>query len=189
VPEFSLISEVSGLGRVVVGASGSPGSLCALRYALSLARVNAVPLDAVIAWLPPCGDLAERRYPDLSLRRIWTEAARQRLVRAFEVACGAVPSDVSLSLVTARSEPGPALVGVADRPDDLLVIGAGQRGLVHRVWHGKVSRYCLAHSQCPVLAIPAPATARELGLGHAWGPLRHRDLTADQALRDWHPAA
>jgi nucleotide-binding universal stress UspA family protein len=189
VPEFSLISEVSGLGRVVVGASGSPGSLCALRYALKLARVNAVPLEAVIAWVPPGGDLAERRYPDPSLRRLWMDAARKRLLDAVDVACGTFPSDVSLSLVIARGDPGPMLVGVADRPDDLLVIGAGQRGLLQRIWHGRVSRYCLAHSRCPVLAVPAPASAKELGLGHAWGPLHHRDVTVDQALRDWDAAA
>jgi nucleotide-binding universal stress UspA family protein len=183
-----LISEVPGLGRVVVGASGTPGSVCAVRYALKLARVNAVPLTAVIAWLPPCGDLAERRYPDPSLRRIWADAARQRLLSAIDAACGTLPPDLSLSLVIARGEPGPALVDAADSADDLLVVGAGRRALLSRVWHGRVSRYCLAHSRCPVLTVPAPATARELGLGHAW-PHRHRDVTLDQALRDWDAAA
>jgi hypothetical protein len=130
-----LISEVSGLGRVVVGASDSPGSICALRYALTLARVNAVPLEAVTAWVPPCGDLAEHRYPDPDLRRLWTDSA------------------------------------------------------LRRMWHGRVSRYCLAHSSCPVLAVPAPTTAREMGLGRAVRLLHHRDLTLDEALRHWDAAA
>jgi nucleotide-binding universal stress UspA family protein len=182
-----LISAVSGLERVVVGASGSPGSLCAVRYALTLARASAVPLEAVIAWLPPGGDLAERRYPDPAMRRLWTDAARQRLLHALEEACGSPAPEVSLSLLIIRGEPGPALVDAADSPADLLVIGAGRRGRLSRIWHGRVSRYCLAHSRCPVLAVPAPATARELGLGRAW--LHHGDLTLDQALRDWDAAA
>lgn len=184
-----MISEVSGLGRVVVGASDSPGSICALRYALTLARVNAVPLDAVTAWVPPCGDLAEHRYPDPDLCRLWTDGARQRLLRALEAACGEVPADVSLSLVIVRGEPGPALVSAADLADDVLVVGAGRRGLLRRMWHGRVSRYCLAHSSCPVLAVPAPATAREMGLGRAVRLLHHRDLTLDEALRHWDAAA
>ncbi len=182
------MSEVSGLGRVIVGASGSPGSLCAVRYALTLARANAVPLEAVIAWLPPGGDLAERRCPDPALRRTWSESARQRLLHVLEDACGGATPDVSLSMITVRSEPGPALVDAADSADDLLVVGAGRRGLLRRIWHGRVTRYCMAHARCPVLAIPAPATAREMGLGRTW-PWRHRDLTLDQALRDWHTRA
>jgi hypothetical protein len=56
------------------------------------------------------------------------------------------------------------------------------------MWHGKVSRYCLSHAQCPVLAIPS-ATPREMGLGPARWALRHRELTLDRALRDWDAAA
>jgi hypothetical protein len=54
--------------------------------------------------------------------------------------------------------------------------------------HGKVSRYCLWHARCPVLAVP-PATARGMGLGPAGWVLRHRELTLDRALRDWDAAA
>jgi Universal stress protein family len=82
-------------------------------------------------------------------------------------------------------------VRAAVRPevDDLLVIGAGRRGLLSRLWHGRVSRYCLAHSRCPVLAVPAPSTPREMGLARGIRLLRHKDLTADEALRHWDTAA
>jgi nucleotide-binding universal stress UspA family protein len=189
LPEFSLISQVPDVGRVVVGASGSPGSLCALRWALSLARANAAPLSAVIAWVPPGGDLAERRYPNPALRRLWIDAARQRLVRGLEEACGSATPEVELTLVTVRGEPGPSLVDVADRSDDLLVIGAGRRGRLSRMWHGRVSRYCLAHARCPVLAIPAPASPRELGLNRVSWMVHHRDLTLDEVLRAGRKAA
>jgi hypothetical protein len=39
-----------------------------------------------------------------------------------------------------------------------------------------------------VLAVP-PASAREMGLGPARRALRHRELTLDQALRDWDSGA
>lgn len=52
---------MSGIRRVVVGASGSPGSLRALRYAENLARANSATLIPVLAWVPPGGDLTDRR--------------------------------------------------------------------------------------------------------------------------------
>jgi nucleotide-binding universal stress UspA family protein len=185
VPEFVVGSVVSGVGRVIVGASGSPGSLCAVRYALAVAGANAVPLVAVLAWVPPGGDLAERRCPNQELRRLWAAAAQCRLEATIAAACGGVPPDLDVSLVVIRGEPGPSLIDVADSRDDLLVIGAGRRGRSLRWWRGKVGRFCLAHAGCPVLAIPNPGTPRELGLGRVGWSVRHRELTVDQALRDW----
>ena len=52
---------MSGARRIIVGASGSPGSLQALRFAADLARDRDAPLIPVLAWLPPGGDLADRR--------------------------------------------------------------------------------------------------------------------------------
>jgi nucleotide-binding universal stress UspA family protein len=184
-----MIGIVSGVGRLVVGASGSPGSLGALRYARDLARLIDVPLVAVQAWVPPGGDLSERRCPSAALRRVWADAAGKRLKDAVLAAWGSVPPNLDLKLVVVRGEPGPALVGVADSGDDLLVVGAGRRGVLSRMWRGKVSRYCLSHARCPVLAVPQPATAREMGLGPGMWPLRHRGLTLDRALREWDAAA
>ena len=44
---------MSGLRRVIAGASGSPGNLCALRYAEHLARATGATLIPVYAWIPP----------------------------------------------------------------------------------------------------------------------------------------
>ena len=49
--------------RVIVGVSGSPAGLRALRYAHHLARDFDAILVPVLAWLPPDGDLADRRTP------------------------------------------------------------------------------------------------------------------------------
>ena len=81
-----------------------------------------------------------------------------------------------------RGEPGQVLLETAFRPDDLLVVGAGRRGPLARMARsGKVSRYCLAHARCPVLAVPPPALAQEAGhLRLAWR-FWNRTLTPDTA--------
>jgi nucleotide-binding universal stress UspA family protein len=56
-----------------------------------------------------------------------------------------------------RGPPGRVLTVIASDPGDLLVVGTGRRGTLTRVFPGRVSRYCLAHARCPVLAVP-PAT-------------------------------
>jgi nucleotide-binding universal stress UspA family protein len=175
-----------GPGRLVVGVSGSAGSLPALRYAHEVARRSDVLLVAVHCWVPPGGDLAERRYPSPYLRRIWAEAAVQRLNDALATAWGGPPG-VTIERVIIRGEPGRALVEFAESNDDLLLVGAGRRGALTRIRHSKVSRYCLAHARCPVLAVP-PVSASDIGLGQARRALRHRELTLDQALRDWDAA-
>jgi nucleotide-binding universal stress UspA family protein len=184
-----MINVVPGAGRLVVGASGSAGSLCALRYALGLAYRHGVPLVAVHAWVPPGGDLAERRFPIPELRSVWADAARKRLADALATACGDVPAGLDITQVIIRGEPGPSLVQVADSDGDVLVVGAGRRGMLFRMWHGRVSRYCLSHARCPVLAVPHPATPKELGLSPGGWAARRRELTVERALRDWGAAA
>jgi nucleotide-binding universal stress UspA family protein len=76
----------------------------------------------------------------------------------------------SVDPVIVRGPPGPALVWMADRSDDLLVVGCGGWSRLGRVVHGAVSRYCLAHARCPVLAVPAPEMIRELRSRHHWRP-------------------
>ena len=49
-----------GVGRLIVGTSGSPGSLNALRYGEVLARAHDAVLIPVIAWELPGGDRAQR---------------------------------------------------------------------------------------------------------------------------------
>jgi hypothetical protein len=56
-------TTVSNVRRIIVGASGSPGSLRALRYAQHRARDLDAALVPVRCWLPPDGDLADRRTP------------------------------------------------------------------------------------------------------------------------------
>jgi nucleotide-binding universal stress UspA family protein len=161
---FAVLAE----RRILVGVHGSLGSLQALRYAAEQARQAEARLVAVVAWVPPGGDLAERRQPVYSLRQIWRDAARGRLQDAFDQGLGGLPADLAVERVVVRGPAGPVLVDAADRPGDLLVVGTGRRGL--RRWiRRSVSRYCLAHAHCPVVAIPPSDLMEEAGRGlHLW---------------------
>ena len=160
--------------RIIVGVHGSLGSLQALRYAADEARLRNVPLLPVTAWVPPGGDIAERRHSSPYLRKIWREDAWQRLWAAFNAGLGGVPADLRVEPHVARGEFGPVLVDIADQPDDLLIIGTGRRAGPVRALHRSVSRYCLAHAKCPVLAIPPSALMDEMSHGlRSWQLRRH----------------
>jgi nucleotide-binding universal stress UspA family protein len=163
--------------RIVVGVHGSLGSLQALRWAADEARERRVPLIPVIAWVPPGGDLAERGHPSPYLRKVWTDAAKERLTAAFEAGLGGVPSDVDTQPYVARGETGPVLVDIAGQPGDLLVIGTGRRSVISRALHKSVGRYCLAHATCPVLAVPPSALMDEMTHGSRPWALRGRRVT------------
>lgn len=160
--------------RVVVGAHGSPGSLQALRYAAGEARERSASLVPVIAWVPPGGDLAERRSPSSYLRRIWREAAEERLTEALNNGLGGLPPDLRVEPLVVRGEVGPVLSAVCT-PEDLLVIGQGRRMLLK-----SAGRHLLAHAPCPVVTVPPSELMKELGHGrwrlrwrHAILPLEH----------------
>jgi nucleotide-binding universal stress UspA family protein len=175
---------MTAMSRVIVGVSGSPGCLPAVRYAAELARAHQAPLITVLVWQPPGGDLAERSHPAPALRDLWAEAASGRLQNMLLTAFGALPDDVSLKPLVVRGEPGRCLVTAASRPTDLLVIGTGRRPMISRALNAGVSRYCLAHAGCPVLAVPPSPLDRALGrFGlRGWAlrrrPLNPADLTA-----------
>lgn len=139
--------------RVIAGVSGSAGSLAALRSAAAMARSEDAVLMPVLAWVPPGGDLADRRFPCQELRLAWRKAAEDRLRSAIRLAIGGPPDDVAFSPTAVRGEPGEVLTSLAAGPGDILVIGTGRRGLGRLLACG-VSRYCLAHARCPLIAVP-----------------------------------
>jgi nucleotide-binding universal stress UspA family protein len=151
-----------GVGRVVVGVNGSLSSLEALRTAVDEARRRRVELLAVLAWTPVGGETGYRRAPCPDLLALWERMACARLRNSFDEAFGGYPDGVAVRPVVVRAAPGYGLVELADRPDDLLVLGAGERGWPARWFHGGTSRYCVSHARCRVLAVPPPALLSEL---------------------------
>ncbi|QPK50332.1 universal stress protein [Streptomyces gardneri] len=143
--------------RVVVGVSGSLASLAALRCATALARRESVPLLAVLAWEPPEGEGLYARRPHREWARLWGEDARDRLRSAFADALGAAPVDLAVERRIVRDAPAAALRAAADRPGDLLVVGAAtRRGVLARLRRRRVLRAVQDHADCPVLTVPGP---------------------------------
>lgn len=166
---------MSQMRRIIIGVSGSPASLQALRYGARLAHFQDAAVLAVLAWTPPGGELAERSHPSAYLREIWVEAARQRLLTAIDLGLGGVPPGIAFNLQVARGEAGSVLVSSAAEDGDVLVIGAGRRGPIRHALACRVSRYCLAHASCPVVAVPPSELAHESRGIRGW-ILRHRGL-------------
>ncbi|MFE7173305.1 universal stress protein [Streptomyces sp. NPDC057616] len=173
--------------RVVVGVSGSLGSLTALCHAAREARHRGAWLWPVLAWEPPGGELAARRSPASALMtNEWQRLARERLLTALDEVFGDAGPGVPMSALVVRGTPGRALVETADRASDLLVVGAGRRGLLHRAFAPSVVRHCLAHACCPVLAVPPSP------LESAWTAVHRRNawrlrLDVRHVLREKEP--
>lgn len=147
---------MSRIRRIIAGVSGSPRGLPALRYAADLAHAHGGALFPVHAWTPSALEVTGHHYPAALLAE-WEDAAWQRLWSALDAAFGGFQPGLRVQPAIALGNPGRILVQAAARADDLLVIGAGRRGPARRRGHGTVSRYCLAHASCPVIAVPPPA--------------------------------
>jgi nucleotide-binding universal stress UspA family protein len=167
-----------GTCRIVAGVSGSPGSVHALRHAADLARHYDATLIPLLAWMAPDGNLNERKDPCPELRQLWEDQAWQRLWDTLGTAFGGLPAGIATQPAVLRGKPGKALTLVARQPGDLLVIGAGRRSPLRRLGCSSVSRYCLTHAHCPVLAIPPPALVEEAGHGLRGWTFRHRWIRA-----------
>ncbi|MFJ7158296.1 universal stress protein [Streptomyces sp. NPDC101118] len=158
--------------RVVVGVSGTPAGAAALHRAAAEARQRDADLWTVLAWQLPGRDRTQRDT--------WREAAVARLREILDEAFGPAGPGVTLAGLTAVGTPGAVLVDVARAPDDVLVVGAGQRGPLRRVLRPSVARYCVARAACPVLVVPPSPLLAELGAVHrrnVWGlPLDARGL-------------
>jgi nucleotide-binding universal stress UspA family protein len=172
---------VTAVRRIFVGVSGSLGSLQALRFATDEARQRNVPLTAVIAWIPPGGELAERRCPSPELRKLWRQAAADRLRTAFDQALGGVPDDVRVEQAVVRGDAGAVLTDLASGDGDILVIGTGRRGWHRRCLRKSTGRYCLAHARCPVTAVPPSDLVDSLGTAHRSWPIRRHVSLPDFA--------
>ncbi|MET9436487.1 universal stress protein [Streptomyces sp. NPDC006551] len=148
--------------RVVVGVSGSLASPAALRHAAVLARREDAEVLAVLAWEPPEGEALFACRPDRSWARMWGEAARTRLDRAVLDGLGPLlsggPHPPAVARRVVRESPAAALCAMADRPDDLLVLGARPaRGRLGRLRPRPVLRAVLGRAGRPVLTVPGPA--------------------------------
>jgi nucleotide-binding universal stress UspA family protein len=143
------------IGRVVLGVSGSPENLHALRHAVQLARHYEATLIAVNAQALPS------RVTRLRPRRdapVWQHSASLVIRAAFEDGLGGLPPDVECVLLAAPGRPAPALARVADHANDVLVLGTPRRR-GPRLAQRTIAAYCIDHAVCSVLTVPPPPLA------------------------------
>lgn len=150
-------------GRVIVGVDDSQAGLAALRWAVRRARSSGASLVAVRSWalgLPRHGGRHRRRLAHLGVV-LYFDGAEQRAAsgklvrRAFQIANGGLPGDVTVTVRTPEGDPGAALTRVAARFGDLIVVGEDHVPRWRRAREGSVIGYCVRHSSCPVVVVPA----------------------------------
>jgi len=149
---------ISQAPRIVVGVDESPAGLRALRVAVAEARRRHVTLLAVRTWSNPLPWPQGPVEPGLLDEMARQAEAEVRL--AFAMAMVGSPQDIDIRVHAVEGAPGPELVRLADRNDDLLVVGSSQRRLFGRLWHGSTARYCVSHASCPVLVVPRQTLAK-----------------------------
>jgi nucleotide-binding universal stress UspA family protein len=142
------------IGRVVLGVSGSPENLHALRHAVELARHYDATLIAVNAQAT-----GSRIAPPRRNAPVWQHAASLVIRAAFDDGLGGLPPDIECVLLAAPGDPRPALVHIADRPNDVLVLGTPRRRRP-RLTPRTIAAYCMDHAVCSVLSVPPPPLAR-----------------------------
>jgi nucleotide-binding universal stress UspA family protein len=148
--------------RVVVGVTGSASSAAALRRAVYEARRTGSTLVVVHTWEPMGGEALYRRAPEPSLLALWERQAGERLETAVAEALGAFPADLHVEKVLVRAPADFALNALADRGNDLLVLGAGPRHKAARYLRGAVRRKVVSSAKAPVLLVAAPAAPRRM---------------------------
>lgn len=157
--------------RVIVGVDDSGPGLAALAVAARLATLHGSTLIAVRAWalgLPRHGGRRMRHlsHPHVVLSFSGAEqraAARVLIRRAFRGVFGRTPAGVQVEIKTPDCDPALALVRMARRPGDVIVVGRDSGRWLRRLIHGSVSQYCVRHAHCPVLLVPASGRPRETG--------------------------
>ncbi|MFG2845017.1 universal stress protein [Kitasatospora sp. NPDC048296] len=150
-------------GRIVVGVSGSLGSLAALHRAVAEARRADVEVLAVLCWTPPGDELGYRRSVCPPVLNAGRDAAVARLRQALDEAFAGRHAGARLRCQAVRGDTAHTLVRSADRPGDVLVLGAGrERGRLSRLIRPSVTAYCVRHATCPVLTVPRPPLQRDL---------------------------
>ena len=163
---------------IVVGVSGSPASLTALRWAAAEAERLNGRLEAVLAWAaPPYALYAPQPAPLNSEQR--REHAHCDLAAAVRAVFGPVPPDY-LDTDVVEGQPERALADTSAGADLLVLGSASAHGQSGRSL-GPVIRTCLSRAHCPVVVVgpeglPGPERMTGGGTGAADPPGVERKL-------------
>jgi nucleotide-binding universal stress UspA family protein len=148
--------------RIIVGVDDSASGTAAVRWAIARARRDSTLLVAVRSWALGLPQHGGRHHPHpLSPHVVlYFDGSEQRTasikvaLRALRAANGGLPADIAWAVETPEGDPGPALISVATRETDLIVVGREPRASWRGPRHNSVSGYCSGHARCPVVVVP-----------------------------------
>jgi len=145
------MSEATDIRTILVGVDGSDASVEALRQAQRLALPLSAKIVALACWdVPPVYDgYVAMGINDFDVRA--GEILQETVVKAFGEA---TPANVEPRLV--QGHPRRTLLAES-RNADLLVLGRRGHGGFGGLLLGSVSSALVAHAQCPVMVVHAPA--------------------------------
>lgn len=134
-------------GRIVVGLDGSSGSVAALRWAVSEARLRGATVEVVIAWAAP----PMYGYSALYSTEDFQADARSALQRALD----SVTDELAgVEVVTTVAEGRPAQVLLAAAADaEMLVVGSRGHGAFAGMLLGSVSQHCVQSATGVVVVV------------------------------------
>jgi nucleotide-binding universal stress UspA family protein len=165
-PAYGDSAAYGQVGRIIVGVDDSESGLAALREAVALATLNHMQLVAVRAWALGLPRHGGRRFKHLVHRHVilYFSGQQQRpaaavfVRQALRQAVGQFPADLDLVIETPSGDPALALIEIARRPGDVLIVGRQRVLSARRLVHGSVSAYCERHALCPVAVVAEDGT-------------------------------
>ena len=107
---------------------------------------------------------------------------------AFEEGLGALPPDLPVQALVIRGPARRVMVAVVNREVDVLVVGAGRHGPLHRAWYSSIPHHALAHSTCTVITVPPSPLAAEAGRIRSGRRWRRALRDGANGLEDQHHA-
>lgn len=138
------------VGRIVVGADGSPSSRKAVSWAARQAALTGDVLQLVVAWHWPVNygypvPLAPHYDPAAEAFKLLDEelAAVRQQYPGLEVQTAVVQGAAAQILVELSAGA------------DLVVVGTRGHGEIIGLVIGSVSEHCVAHAHCPVVVVRA----------------------------------
>lgn len=152
------------MSKIIVGLDESPAGAAALRWAADYARLTGYSLNAVHAaelpYRPAFGGVNGLVTHNDDVRL--SEDYRRRIHQLWDE----IRPDPSWRLEIYLGQPGSILTDQA-ADAELLVVGTHFHVGLGRIFPGSVSHFCLTHSQVPVIAVPAKASATHLSRAEA----------------------
>ncbi|MDN5761986.1 MAG: universal stress protein [Microlunatus sp.] len=145
------------MSEIVVGLDLSPSSEVALKWAADYARMSGQPVRAVHAMPVPSAlaSVGVLGMPSPEPLDDIDEVYRRDVEEMF----ASVSPEPGWRLDFFVDDAGPALVA-AGAEAAVIVVGTREHTGIGRLIYGSVSRYCLSHARCPIVAVPPPQGQR-----------------------------